>query len=242
MLASARTGMMMRPADVETAGSRWKGLYRAGATAALITLALILVAIVAHVAWPPPDWSPGSAGEWFTRLQDNWLLGLLGLDLSIIISLVVGIPLFLALYVALRRSGESAMAIATAFALIGAMLHLVSNTAFEMLSLSGAYAAATTDAQRAVFLAAGEATLAAYKGTAFHVSYILGYAAKIIIGVVMLRGPVFGKATACIGVLAGLLGLGLYVLPAIGILLSLLSVVLIGVWYALVARTLFRLG
>jgi hypothetical protein len=140
-----------------------------------------------------------------------------------------------------RRANESAMVVAVAITLMATVFHLTSNTAFEMLSLSQGYAAATTEAQRAMFLAAGEATLAAYNGTAFHVSYILGYVAKIVIGAVMLRSSVFGKPTAYIGIVAGLVGFGIYV-PSIGLFLSILSVLLIAVWNFLIARGLFRLG
>jgi hypothetical protein len=227
--------------SAKAADPRWKGLYRAGGFAALFSVALILAAIIVHIAWPPPAWSAGAAIHWFTRFQDNWLLGLLGLDLLIVIGLVLGVPIFLALYVALRHAGESAMAIATTIALIGTVLHLTSNTALEMLSLSRAYAAATTEAQRAMFLAAGEATLAAYYGTAFQVSYVLGYAAKIVIGAVMLRSVVFSKATAYVGMLTGIVGLSFYV-PTIGIFLSIFSVLLLAIWNFLVGRRLLQLG
>lgn len=225
----------------EAVEPRWRGLYTASALAALVTVALTLVAIAAHIAWPPPDWSAGSAVDWFARFQESRLLGLLGLDLAIIISLPLSILVSIALYVALRRAGESAMAVATALALISAVLHLVSNTAFEMLSLSAGYAAATSDAERAIFLAAGEAAISSYTGTAFHVSYILGYLARIAIGAVMLRSTAFGKAPGYVSILAGILGLGIY-LPAVGILLSLLSVVLIAVWSVMVACKLFGLA
>jgi hypothetical protein len=233
--------MTNQVAHVETADFAWKSLYKVGGAAALATVALVLMAIIAHIVWPPPEWSPGAAIDWFTRFQDNWLLGLLGLDLLIIIGLVLGVPLFFALYFALRRAGESIMVIATAIALIGTVLHLTSNTAFEMLLLSEGYAAAATDAQRAMFLAAGEAALASYYGTTFHVSYVLGYVAKIIIGTVMLRSIVFGQATAYMGILAGVAGLAFY-LPTIGLFLSILSVLLIAIWNVMVARGLFRLA
>ncbi len=41
---------------------------------------------------------------------------------------------------------------------------------FEVLYLSQGYAAAATDARRGMFLAAGEAMLATFIGTAFHLS------------------------------------------------------------------------
>lgn len=231
---------MNRVTYARAADSRWQGLFRAGGTAALISVALIVMAIVAHIVWMPPQWSPGAAIDWFNRFQDNWLLGLLGLDLLIVLGLVLGVPIFLALYVALKRVNESAVAVATAIALMGTVLHLTSNTAFEMLSLSQGYASATTEAQRAMFLAAGEATLAAYYGTTFHVSYVLGYVAKIVIGAVMLRSPAFGRQTAYVGILAGAVGLGNYA-PTIGLFLSILSVLFIAMWNVLIARDLFKL-
>lgn len=234
-----------RPEGESLAGKAdpaWKGLYAAGGVAALITVATVPIVIAAFVAAPPPAWAPGAAAEWFALFQRNVLLGLLGLDLLLMISLVLGIPIFLALYVALRRSGESTMAVATAAALVGTVLHLTSNTAFEMLSLSqGYWAAATTDAQRSVFLAAGESALASYYGSAFHVSYLLGYLAKVAIGIVMLRNLVFGRATAYVGILAGVAGLGFY-LPVVGLTMSILSVVFVAAWNLLVGRRLLQLG
>jgi hypothetical protein len=50
-----------------------------------------------------------------------------------------------------------------------------------MLSLSQRYTAATTDAQRSLIQAAGQAMLAIYQGGAFDVYYILGAVATLII-------------------------------------------------------------
>jgi len=72
------------------------------------------------MADPPPVWERGAASDWFTRFRDKWLLGLLGLDLMIVIGLVLSVPVYLALYDALRRTAESAMALAMALAWIGA--------------------------------------------------------------------------------------------------------------------------
>ena len=110
-----------------------------------------------------------------------------------------------------------------------------------MLYLSEQHAAATTDAQRALFLAAGETVLATFHGTAFHVSYNLFSIYLLIVSIVMLRSPIFGRAIAWAGILAALLNWGLYV-PGIGIFLSVLSVVPLALWNVLIARSLFRLG
>jgi hypothetical protein len=232
-----------RPAAVRAgqAQAGWAWLYRIGGAAAVVTVLLIPLAVLAHLLWPPPPWAPGAAGAWFAYLQANPLAGLLNLDLAMAAGLVLAVPLFLALYVALRPASPSGAVIAAAAAVLGTVLHLLSITAVELLAFSQAHAAAATDAQRAVYLAAGEAALSAYYGTVFQVSYVLGYAAYVALGAVMLRGAVFGRATAYLGILIGVAGFGFY-LPVIGTLLSVLVVLLIGVWNALVARRLFRLA
>ena len=235
------SGSQGDPTNLSGTGGDWRTLYTVGAVAAVVTVLLIPVAIMAHVLWPPPPWAPGAAGDWFAYLQQNWIAGLLNLDLLLAVSLVLSIPFYLALYTVLRPTSPSATLIATAIALLSTMVHLVSITAFELLAFSQAHAAATTEMQRATYLAAGEAALAAYYGTAFQVSYLLGYVAYIIIGAVMLRSTIFSRATAYVGVLTGIAGFGFY-LPTIGLFLSIVVVLLVAVWNILVARRLFQLG
>jgi hypothetical protein len=221
----------------ETADSRWKSLYTIGGAAALIIGIFIPIQIIVFIVSPPPS----TVIDYFTLFQSNRILGLLDLDLLLIADTALSVPILLALYVALRRASESLMAIATALGFVAIAAYFASNTAFNMLFLSDQYAAATTDAQRSMFLAAGEAMLAIYQGTAFHINYVFGALALLTISVVMLRSKVFSKVTAYVGVLANVLVFGLYV-PTIGITLSILSVVFLLIWYILIARRLFQLG
>lgn len=221
----------------ETVDPRWYWLYRVGGAAALTLVVFFVVQLIIFIAWPPPDTVIG----YFTLFHKNALLGLLDLDLLSIADYALFVPMFLALYVALRRTSPPFMAIATTFALVGIAVYYASNTAFEMLSLSNQYAAATTDAQRSMLLAAGQAMLALYQGTAFHVSYVLLTVAPLIISGVMLRSTLFNKGTAYVGIVANVIGLGFFV-PAIGVFLSLISVVGLQVWYILIARRFFQLG
>jgi len=219
------------------AGTSWKSLHRVGSAAALLVVVLYVIQIIVLVVSPPPSTVVG----YFTLFHKNALLGLLDLDLLSIADYVLFVPMFLAIYIALRRISPSFMAIATALGLVGIATYFASNTAFEMLSLSSQYAAATTDAQRSLFVASGQAMLAIYQGTAFDVSYVLLAIAPLIISVVMLRSTTFGKVTAYVGIVANVLAVGLFV-PAIGIFLSLISVVGFLIWYILIARKLFQLG
>jgi hypothetical protein len=144
-------------------------------------VALILVQIIVYVAWPPPAFD-GPVLPWFELLQDNRLLGLLSLDLLYLVDTALLVVMYLALYVALRRTSESAMLVGTVLGLVGVAAYYASNTAFEMLYLSNQYVAATTEAQRATFLAVPlKAALAAFRGTAFDVYYVLNDIALLVI-------------------------------------------------------------
>lgn len=223
--------------NADTTDSRWNWLYKVAGMAALITAVLIVAQMIVFILWP----SPNTAIDYFSLFQGNALLGFLALDLLYVIDNVLLIPILLALYVALRKTNESFMIIGTALGFVSIAALFASNPAANMHFLSGQYAAATTDAQRSLFLAAGEAMLAVNSGTAYHVSLILGSVALVIIPIVMLQGKIFSKATAYMGILANVLALGFYV-PKIGIYILLFSVVFLWIWYILITRRLFQLG
>jgi hypothetical protein len=226
--------------SIETTDSKWKSLYKISGVVALSEVAFFIpISIIAFLIWPPPV--NGTVIEWFTIFQENSFHGLVSFDLLYLITNIVLIPVTLALYIALRRTSASLMLIATVAVLVGTVALIAARPAFEMLSLSNQYAAATTDAQRAIFLAAGQATLAAFNGTAYHVHYILGSIALIIVSFVMLRSTVFSKKTAYIGIASNIIAFGLYV-PEIGIYISAFSVVLYWIWYLLIARRFLKLG
>lgn len=229
---------MNQVTDIETADLRWKSLYKVGGVAALTMLVIMIAQIIIFIVWPPPSTIEG----YFTLFQNNWLLGLLSLDLLYIVNIVPLILIFLALYAALKRVNESIVAIGLTFGLVGIAAYFASNTTFEMLSLSNQYAAATTDAQRAMFLAAGQTMLETYKGTAFNVYYVLNAVALLIFFTVMLRSNIFSKATAYVGIVAGVLMIVPSTAGTIGLYFALASLVPWAIWLILFARRLFQLG
>jgi hypothetical protein len=162
-------------------------------------------------------------------------------DVYIVDQILMGL-VFLALYAALKRASPSLMAIALTSGLVGIATYFASSTAFNMLSLSSQYAVATTDAQRAMFLAAGQATLTTWTGTAFDVSYVLGGVALLIISVVMLRSTIFNRETAFVGLALGVTMLVPPTVGTIGLVISLISLLPLIIWLILIARRLFWLG
>jgi hypothetical protein len=221
----------------ETVDFPWRQLYQIGGIAALLSAMFIPIQVIVFIVWPLPS----TVMDWFTLFQENRLVGLVDLDLLLVIDNVLLVPIFLALYILLRRTNESVMAIATALGFLGIALFIASNPAFEMLSLSNRHAAATTDAERSVFLAAGQAMLAMWEGTAFQTAYFLGSIVGLAIGVVMLQNGIFGKMTATMGILGNAVAFGYY-LPGIGVYVAVFSVLFLEIWYILIARRLFRLG
>ncbi len=234
--------------NAETSDSGWKSLYRVGGAAALIVAVLLPIEIIVMTAYPPPSTVIG----YFTLFQSNKLIGLLDLYLLEIPVYALFVPMFLALYAALKRANKSFMALATTLAIIGIAVFLATNNPFSMLSLSDQYAAATTDAQRSLFLAAGQAMLANTNQRAvggFNMGLLLVSVAGLIVSAIMLRSNIFSKVTAYVGILANALSLAEYfrlvfVPEAVLLLLSIAiaSCLLLLIWYILIARRLYQLG
>jgi len=138
------------------------------------------------------------------------------------------------------------MAVATILFFVGMAVYIATDMAFSMLYLSDQYAAATTDAQRAQFLAAGQGMLAVGHGTGLYMAFILMAVAGLIVSTVMLRSKIFGKVIAYVGILANALQLADFVrlafVPALGAILIVIAGVLSLIWYILVARRLFMLA
>jgi hypothetical protein len=213
-------------------------LYRVGAAAALISALAIPVAVGVYMVSPPPP----TALEAFALFAANPLLGLFAFDLMLAFDVVLAVPLYLALYFALRPVNAAATLVITALGLFALAVYFASNTGVELMVLAGKYAAAATEAERALFEAAGEAALATFAGTAFHTQYVVGSLALLGISVLMVWSERFDRVTAFTGIIANTLAFGLYV-PGIGIYLSILSVVpFLLAWYLLMAWRLWQLG
>jgi hypothetical protein len=224
----------------EKADTDWVASYTIAGWAATLMLATIPAAVVAYLVWPPPFGEPAS--EWFAVFQDNWLRGLLGLDLLFLTSNLLMAPIYLALYVALRRLDESLMAIALALGLVSLAAYFSSNTAFQMLLLSNQHEVAKTESERAAALAAGEAMLATFEGTAFNVYYVLSAVALLIIAYVMLKSSIFSRGTAYVGLVAGVFMLVPATAGILGVIFSMASLFPWMIFLVLIARKFFHLS
>jgi len=229
----------------ETDALRWIGLYRTGGVTALLIALLLLGEVVVYAVFPRPR----TAIEHFELFQNNWLAGLLTLDLLGMVSYLLFVPTILALYVALRSSRQAVMAVATALFFVGIADFFATNTAFPVLALSNQYASATTDAERTIVLAAGQAMFALFNENAFLVSYVIVSAAWTMIATAMLRSSLFSRASAYTGILAGGTGIIAVVLEhisdslvAVAVPLYFAAIVLLLLWVVLVGHRLLSVS
>ncbi|RPI93380.1 MAG: DUF4386 family protein [Chloroflexi bacterium] len=229
----------METTNIEATDPRWRVLYQFGGAAALSMVAIIVIQLIVFITVPPP--LEGTAIDWFRLFQGNRLIGLIDFELLMIVYTILAIPLTLALYFALRQTNQAFAAFFVLLSLTGVMCFIAARPAFEMLYLSNQFAAATTEAQKAAFLAAGEAKLATFHGTAFQISYLLGSINGVIVSFVMLQSKIFSRATAYVRLGSSVFDFGLYV-PVIGTFLSIFSVLFLFAWNIMVARRLFQLA
>jgi len=225
--------------DPETSripSSMLPGMYRAGGVAALAMLAIMAIQIIVYIIWPPPTTVEG----FFALFASSKVLGLLSMDLLYLLNNAVLILIYMALYTALKPAGKTAMTISLLSGLVGISAYFASNTAFEMLSLSGQYASATTESLKMIYMAAAEGMLAVYRGTAFLVYYVLNAIALLILAVVMFRSTFFSRGTAITGLISGVLMTIPSTAGTIGLIFSLASLVPWAVFLVLIARTFFH--
>jgi len=224
--------------DLEYPEYRWRNLFKAGGVAGIVMLVIMLAQVVVFILWPPPQTVEG----FFNLFQQNKLLGLLSMDLLYLLNNALLIVIYLALFAALKKESQSAMLVALALGLVGIAAYYASNTAFEMLSLSSQYAAATSNAQLFLLLGAGEAMLVTYKGTAFDVYYVLNAIALLMMASVMLRSKFFGRGIAWVGLISGILMTIPSTAGTIGLIFSLASLLPWAIFLILLIPKLFRLA
>ncbi len=226
----------------------WKSLYQTGANAALVAAIVFRRNIGAEVSlFTGVEGIPRSAVEWFNLLQNNPFVGLSFLAVFDLLNyFLVGI-VFLALAAQLWPVNKSLIAMALASGLVGIAVSFASNISFSMMSLSQQYAAATSDAQRAPLLAAGQAlvamngAMANFPGTGTYMSYLLIALAGVLLAGQMLPTH---RTTAIVGLLAAGCDLAYCLTFALSPGLQVLFMASGGAfwmtWHLLVARILLK--
>ncbi|MBN2502260.1 MAG: hypothetical protein JXB38_15865 [Anaerolineales bacterium] len=231
--------------DIESADPRWKALYKSGGIAVLAQIGCFVTSMV--VAFTLGR-EPATAQEYFTILQNDRLAGILRLDFTSVINVALFTISSFAIFAALQSNKRMYAGLGVVMIAVGIALGLGTHSAFSMIHLADKYAAATTEAQRVMYLTAGEATIASdwWNSTGGRFAGIFLQGGMALISFILLRSKHFSKATAWTGLLAN--GMDWLHVPLELILPGFAGIVLgIGglfyvVWYPLLARDFFRLG
>jgi hypothetical protein len=147
--------------------------------------------------------------EWLVYVQQHPFLGLRTLGLFNMINMALTLPLYMALYRAHRASAPVLASLAWGCFLLGAAVYTANNRALAMLTLGGQYTVAA-GAQKAALEAAAAALLAQaedFTPGAFP-GFFLSSTASLLVMAAMLRGKVFHKGLAWMGMVGTLTLLG----------------------------------
>jgi hypothetical protein len=236
-----------------TAVNSWKRIYKFGAVAALIAMSANLADIILGFGGTDMvTYGTKSAVEWFAVYQDSWFRGVYALGILNIVYMVAMLPVYFALFGAHFEKQAIAAGLTLIVFLTAMSMYISNNAAIPLLVLSGKYSLAATDLQRTILVAAGEAVLSRgedFTAGSFVPLFLSGLAA-ICISIIMLRGGIFGKVNAWIGIVGftflslftiiatfvpALYSFAFYFLGSIGGLLALS-------WFTLLARRFFQLA
>ena len=229
---------------VDAVGPDGKWLYRVGGVAAIVFGIAYIVIIALYV---PTGARPGGAEAWLAHIARHTTVWGAILGLSVLTDFLL-IPIALSLYRALQGINRNVMLTATACVGLFVVLDLAltwTNIA-SLIALSGHYAAATTDAQRAVFV-----TAAIYPSSVVDSNLLFVYNSLILAvgilmtGLVMLQG-IFGKGTAYLGLATGILAIvsvaSAFFASTVSSIMIILASVLTTGWVLLAGYKLHRLG
>lgn len=193
---------------MDNSEKQWKIIYKIGAVTTIIVLCGIIIdMVVGTITGGNIAELPQTAIERFNQFKETPLLGLYNLDLLNIINQIIIIPSILALYAAHRNTNRPSALLSMILFLVGTTIFVTSNTALTMLDISQKYFATSSEEQRMLLAAAGEAMLA--KGSHGNLGVFIGFAlptfANALMSCVMLKGNIFSRANSYIGIVGNFL-------------------------------------
>jgi hypothetical protein len=156
---------------------------------------------------------------------------------------------FLTLYLLLKQDYAVWALVGLTLVVAGSAIFFATNNPFALFSLSNQYAAATSEAARSQFLAAGQVILVNTGQRAvggFNLGLLLVSVAGLIFSMAMLRSTIFSRSIAIWGILANAISLVDYLRQALTdspiatLLVVLPNMVLLITWFCLLGRRLWN--
>ena len=220
-----------------------KWIYRVGGIAALILVIgyFLTFPVYAFVGFYPNGDEARLA--YFAKNATGWWI-ITGL--MVFTDLLI-VPVFLALYQALKGINRNAMllAIACEGLFIAVDLAVTWTAHSALLTLGNNYAATTTDIQRAVLVAAAGYPSTMLDSPLLAIYIILIPSLGILLTALVMAKGIFGKPTAYLALAVGISGIVAGMSPIFPGALSAMPIInalLVMVWYLFVGLKLYKLG
>lgn len=231
---------------------KWYGIYKIGGISALLAAVLFrrnigsefLLLRNSGVFNFGPTAHPETALDWFNLIHNNRFVALILLNMFDIVNYALVGIIFLSLYGVLKNIDKSKMVFSLSLCFVGITTYFSSNQTFSLLPLSDQYFSASTEQQRIMTLAAGQAILAINnpntfsQGTGILLSLLFVFLSGLIISSVMLRSNIFNKTTGIIGLVANVTGLFYFIVLIVARNISFvpisLSAPFLLIWYILI--------
>ena len=218
----------------------WKGVYRIGGVALLLAGIFYLIGTILGNFFG----APGNTEAYLQALAAYPTLAQITYSIFGLTDLLLVFGI-LALYLALKGVNKNAMLVATG--LVGFFIifdfGITEFNTLTLVTLIQNYAAATNEAQRAMYVAAEHYALATMPIATF-LSWSGPCSGFLITSIVMLKG-VFRKVTARLGIIANTLAIigGFYFLHPVPAYANILTAILLayGLWLLFVGLRVFNL-
>ena len=206
--------MATEAVTVDAGSPQQRALIHAGGIAALgLGASYIAVTLLYSVVGLVPT----ETGEaWLTYL-DGKAVAWWGIVLLSALTDLLFLPLAAALYIVLKRLDRNLTLAGAGLLVLFAVLDLaVTQIGFAgLITLSSDYAAATSDAERAVAVAAASYPVAMFRSILFAI-YVIGIPAiGILLLSLVMRGGPFGQIVVWTGILTGVFGAAAVTVPLV---------------------------
>lgn len=166
-------------------------------------------------------------------------LAFLGVMMLLIVAGLLLVPVLITFYLTLRDVSRALLLTAVALGAVSIAFHFVGVAgSLSLVGLSDSYSAATSGTARAAYLASAAATQQ-FNQTASFIDNLSSSVASLLIGLIMLRSPIFSRRIGYLGGAVGIVGILSFVpgLDVLGLVVTVLTVI----WFASVGLRLVRM-
>lgn len=191
---------------------------------------------LAVFAISPPPTDPAG---WLALYADNPVLGFVSADGPFLLTNLLMLPLYLALWVRLRDAAPAASGAALGLGMLSLALYVPTNVSIE-LGVVASDAVGSTGAARTAALGAVEALTSRSVGTAFVVYYVLGAVTILLFARALAATNAWGRAATLTALASGVLMLVPSTFGVVGLVFAVASLIPWMAFVVIAARRLWR--